>query len=122
MINNVRDMMKYADEKMKGIVKEDIELELEWSPYHYIKFAFYPRQGSCIEFGSHGGTYTRMFTDKVTDYGGCVGGEDVYTYENAPSYATREDMMRAGMLNWKQIKNCISSAVEKENAIDNFVL
>ena len=64
MIANVRKMMQYADEKMKGVVNEDVCLTLERDPYHYIKFAFYPnKQGSCIEFGSWGGTYERMFAD-----------------------------------------------------------
>lgn len=122
MIKNVRDMMRYADDKMKGIVKEDVEFEIEHSAYHYVKFAFYQTQGSCIEIGSHGKSYSRLFADMVTDYGGWCGGENVFTYDNAPSYAVRENAMRASMLSWGEIKKRIALAVEKENLIDNFVL
>ena len=123
MIANVRKMMQYADEKMKGVVKEDVYLTLERSPYHYIKFAFYPnKQGSCIEFGSWGGTYDRMFADVATEYGGWCGGEKVYTYEKVHSYVTRSDMMRLALIRWQDIKNAIGVAVAKEDAINNFVL
>ncbi len=123
MIKNVRAMMDFADKKMKGVVKEDITYQLEWSPYHYIKFAFYPnKQGSCIEFGSHGGTYTRLFANITTRHGGWCGGEEVCSYEQTNRFVLRDDMMRAAMLQWGAIKDCISRAVEKENAIDNFTL
>ena len=116
-------MMKCADEKMKGVVEEEVCLMLERSPYHYIKFAFYPdKQGSCIEFGSWGGTYDRMFADVATEYGGWCGGEKVYTYEKVPSYVTRSDMMRLAIIKWIGIKNAIEVAVAKEDAINNFVL
>ena len=123
MIANVRKMMKCADEKMKGVVEEEVCLMLERSPYHYIKFAFYPdKQGSCIEFGSWCGTYERMFADIATEYGGWCGGERVYKYEKVPSYVTRSDMMRLAMIKWQDIKNAIEVAVAKEEAINNFVL
>ena len=123
MIANVCKMMQYADEKMKGVVEEDVCLTLESSPYHYIKFAFYPnKQGSCIEFGSWGGTYERMFADVATEYGGWCGGEKVYTYEKVHPCVTRRDMMRLAMIKWQDIKNAIEVAVEKEDAINNFVL
>ena len=123
MIANVRKMMQYADEKMKGVVKEDVCLTLERSSYHYIKFAFYPnKQGSCIEFGSWGGTNDRMFADVAPEYGGWCGGEKVYTYEKVPCYVTRSDMMRLAMIKWQDIKNAIEVAVAKEDAINNFVL
>ena len=123
MIANVRKMMQYADEKMKGVVKEDVCLTLESSPYHYIKFAFYPyKQGSCIEFGSWCGTYDRMFADEATEYGGWCGGETVYAYEKVPSYVARSDMMRLAIIKWQDIKNAIEVAVAKEDAINNFVL
>ena len=96
---------------------------LERSPYHYIKFAFYPdKQGSCIEFGSWGGTYDRMFADVSTEHGGWCGGEKVYTYEKVPSYVTRDDMMRLAMIKWQDIKNAIEVSVAKEDAINNFIL
>ena len=123
MIANVRKMMQYADEKMKGVVNEDVCLMIECDSYHYIKFAFYPNeQGSCIEFGSWGGTYDRMFADVATEYGGRCGGEKVYTYEKVPSYVTRINMMRLAMIKWQNIKNAIEVAVAKEDAINNFVL
>ena len=78
MIANVRKMMQYADEKMKGVVEEDVFLMLECDSYHYIKFAFYPNeQGSCIEFGPWGVSYDRMFADVATEYGGWCGNERV---------------------------------------------
>ena len=123
MIANVRKMMKCADEKMKGVVEEEVCLMLERSPYHYIKFAFYPdKQGSCIEFGSWGGSYGRMFADVATEYGGWCGDERVYSYEKVPSYVTRNDMMRLAMIKWQDIKNAIEVSVAKEDAIDNFIL
>ena len=123
MIANVRKMMQYADEKMKDVVKEDVCLTIERSPYHYIKFAFYPnKQGPCIGFGPWGGPYDRRFADVGTDYGGWCGGEKVYTYEKVPSYVTRSDMMRLAMIKWQDIKNAIEVAVAKEDAINNFVL
>ena len=123
MIANVRKMMQYADEKMKGVVMEDVCLTLEDSPYHYIKFAFYPnKQGSCIEFGSWGGTYIRMFADEATEYGGWCGGETVYSYEKVYPHITRSDMMRLAMIRWQDIKNAIEVAIAKEDAINNFVL
>lgn len=113
MIANVRKMMQYADEKMKGVIKEDVCIMLERDFYHYIKFAFYPeKQGSCIEFGFFGGTYCRMFAYVATEYGGCCG-EKVYTYEKVPSYVTRIDMMRLAMIKWQDIKNYIEVAVAK---------
>ena len=123
MIANVRKMMQYADEKMKGVVNEDVCLMIECDSYHYIKFAFYPyKQGSCIEFGSLDGTYERMFADVAAVHGGWCGGEKVYTYEKVPSYVTRSDMMRLAMIKWQDIKNAIEVAVAKEDAINNFVL
>ena len=123
MIANVRKMMQYADEKMKGVVEEEVCLMLERDPYHYIKFAFYPdKQGSCIEFGSWGGTYDRMFADVATEYGGGCGGETVYSYEKVYPHITRSDMMRLAMIKWQDIKNAIEVAVAKEDAINNFVL
>ena len=123
MIANVRKMMQYADEKMKGVVKEDVCLMIECDSYHYIKFAFYPyKQGSCIEFGSWGGTYERMFADVAAVHGGWCGGEKVYTYEKVPSYVTRINMMRLAMIKWQNIKNAIEVAVAKEYAINNFVI
>lgn len=123
MIANVRKMMQYADEKMKGVVEEEVFLNLECDSYHYIKFAFYPNnQGSCIEFGTWSGTYDRMFADVATEYGGWCGDERVYSYEKVPQYVTRSDMMRLSMIKWKDIKNAIEVAVAKEDAINNFVL
>ena len=123
MIANVRKMMQYADEKMKGVVNEDVCLTLERDSHYYTKFAFYPNeQGSCIEFGSWCGSYDRMFADVATEYGGWCGCERVYSYEKVPSYVTRSDMMRLAMIKWKYIKNAIEVAVAKEDAINNFVL
>lgn len=123
MIANVRKMMKYADEKMKGVVNEDVCITLERDSHFYIKFAFYPNeQGSCIEFGSWCGSYGRMFADVATEYGGWCGCERVYSYEKVPSYVTRSDMMRLAMIKWQDIKNAIEVAVAKEGAINNFVL
>lgn len=123
MIANVRKMMQYADEKMKGVVEEEVCLNLECDSYPYIKFAFYPnKQGACIEFVPWGGSYDRMFAYVATEYGGWYGDERVYSYEKVPSYVTRSDMMRLAMIKWQDIKNAIEVAVAKEDAINNFVL
>ena len=123
MIENIRKMMQYADEQMKGFIKEDVNLMLERSPYHYIKFAFYPhKQGSCIEFGSWGGAYDRMFANVATEYGGWCGAERVYKYPEVHPCVIRSDMMRVAMLKWQEIKNAIATAVKKEDIINNFTL
>lgn len=122
MIKNVRAMMEFADKQMKGVVKEEFELLLERTAYHYIKFLFRPKQGACIAFGDWSRSYERMFADFTTYYGGWCGEEDIFNYDNTPNHITRDDMMRLAMLRWNDIKEAIQQAIDKEKAIDNFTL
>lgn len=123
MIKNVRAMMAFADEQMIGVVKEEVTLRLKSDAYHYIDFKFYPpSKGACIEFGSWGNTYTRLYANKTEDYGGWVGGSKIRTYEESPAYILRDDMMRLAMLKWSNIKDSIARAIQTENAINNFTL
>lgn len=133
LVKNAIAMCEYANKKMMGVVKTDIVVNTEWSPYHHCDFKFFPKKGACIEFGCHGGTYQRIFADKVTEYGGWCGDENVYTKVEgsimfvdgkrakvAPDHLFREDMIRAAMIKWEQVKTAISNAVANEKFIDEF--
>ena len=126
MIKNIRNMMRYADDKMKSVVKEEVKLMLERDAFSYIMFHFIPKSsrawGACIEFGSWGGTYNRLYADQTEEYGGWCGASRVESYENTPQHVTRDDMMRMGMIMWGKIKERIEEALAKELAIDNFEL